>query len=492
MLETWNDGARLVLAALFVVCQLLLAVYGFHRYVLVARDRRRRAGPAPRAPAAADLPAVTVQLPICNEPRVVARLIDAVCRLDYPADRLEIQVLDDSTDATTGRARERAAFHQARGIGIRVLHRAERAGYKAGALRAGLAEAQGEFVALFDADFLPPRDFLRRAVAAFDGPRVGMVQARWGHLNRDHSLLTDLQAVLLDGHFLIEQPSRAAHGAFFNFNGTAGVWRRSCIEAAGGWQSDTLTEDLDLSYRAQLAGWSFRFLEDLVVPAELPVDIAAFQAQQRRWARGSLQTARKVLPRLWQSRLPLAVKVEAFFHLTSNLSYPLLLVSALLLPVALFPPRDPGWLGAGFWAGLFAAGTVGVIVFFGRTLWRRGDRGLFAALRVPGALILGAGMSLAQSRAVFEGLTSWGGRWERTAKHGVLRRGQAWRAEPWAGRLPLGAGETFLALYFLAVAAQAMASRQWAPVPFLAFLVAGFLYIGQISARRPAAAGPLH
>ncbi len=481
------EGIRLAATALFLGCHLLLAAYGFHRYVLIAMNRRRPLRVS-AARGSTPLPTVTVQLPIYNERLVVERLIDAACALDYPPDRLEIQVLDDSTDDTTRRAQLRVTLERARGIEIRLLRRPGRAGFKAGALAEGLRQARGELLAVFDADFVPPPDFLRRAVVAFDDPRVGMVQARWGHLNRRFSLLTDLQAIFLDGHFLVEQPARASHGRFFNFNGTAGVWRRSCVEDAGGWASDTLTEDLDLSYRAQLAGWTFRYLEDLVVPAELPVDIAGFKSQQRRWAKGSLQTARKMLPRLWRSRLPLALKLEASLHLTSNLSYLLFLVSALLLPLVLFPERPSSPWTYAAWGGLFAAGTLGVLTFFAWTLRRRGDRGARSAARVPAALVLGMGLSLAQARAVWEGLTSWGGAWERTPKHGVVRRGAAWRPEPRASRLPHGSGELALAAYFVAVAGVAAWRSQWAPVPFLALLVAGLAYVGGLSWRHAARA----
>ncbi len=231
-----------------------------------------------------DWPFVTIQLPVFNERHVIERLIDAACALDYPRDRLEVQVLDDSTDDTTRRARGRVAFHRARGSVVALLHRRRRTGFKAGALAAGLMRARGELVCVFDADFLPPRDFLRRTVALFDDPGVGVVQARWGHLNRDYSFLTEAQALFLDGHFAIEHVARAGSGRFFNFNGTAGLWRRRAIEDAGGWTHDTLTEDLDLSYRAQIRGWKFIYRGDVVAPAELPVDMEAFKAQQRRWA----------------------------------------------------------------------------------------------------------------------------------------------------------------------------------------------------------------
>ena len=288
----------------------VLALYGVHRLVLVVLYARHRRRGAPRPPAPEEWPRVTVQLPLYNELYVARRLIDAVCRLDYPRDRLEIQVLDDSTDETAEIVRAEVARRRAAGFAIHHLRRAERTGFKAGALAAGLERTGGELIAVFDADFVPGPEFLKAAVPYFADPRVGMVQGRWEHLNRDYSLLTRVQALLLDGHFVIEHAARNRAGCFFNFNGTAGVWRRAAIAAAGGWRHDTLTEDLDLSYRAQLAGWRFVYLPDLSVPAELPVDVGGFKSQQYRWAKGSIQTARKLLGRVLAAPLPLRVKAR--------------------------------------------------------------------------------------------------------------------------------------------------------------------------------------
>ena len=263
-----------------------------------------------------------MQLPVFNERYVVERLIDAVCRLDYPKERLEIQVLDDSTD-DTGEIVRRSKWMrlQEKGFWIERLHRQDRTGFKAGALAAGLLRAKGELIAIFDADFVPPADFLYKTLPWFQKPTIGMVQTRWGHLNESYSLLTWIQSIFLDGHFLIEHTARNRSGAFFNFNGTAGIWRRQAIETSGGWQHDTLTEDLDLSYRAQMKGWRFMYLPDVVCPAELPVDINAFKTQQNRWTMGASQTAKKMLPTIWRSPLPLKVKVEATFHLTACAGY---------------------------------------------------------------------------------------------------------------------------------------------------------------------------
>src|SRR6186713_2701891 len=313
----------------------ILAIYGWHRYYLIrlyTRNQDKVPADLP-PPALANLPRVTVQLPIYNEMYVADRLIDAVCEMDYPRELLEIQVLDDSTDETTEIAELAVRRHAARGFDISYLHRVDRRGFKAGALEAGLKVAKANFIAIFDADFVPPKDFLQKTLPYFTDARIGMVQARWGHLNQDYSLLTKIQSILLDAHFVLEHGGRNRSGCFFNFNGTAGIWRREAIADAGGWQHDTLTEDLDLSYRAQLRGWRFVFLPDVVAPAEVPVEMNAFKSQQHRWAKGSIQTCLKLLPQILHADLPLAVKAEAFFHLTANFNY--LLMS--LLSVLMFP-----------------------------------------------------------------------------------------------------------------------------------------------------------
>src|SRR5713226_522878 len=315
----------IILVSYFFVLS-ILAVYGWHRYYLVYLYMRHKDS-QPVEPAALNpLPPVTVQLPIYNEMYVADRLIHAVCQLDYPLELLEIQVLDDSTDETREIAELAVRRNAAHGVDIKYFHRDDRTGYKAGALEAGLKVARGTFVAIFDADFLPAHDFLHRLLPYFGNDRVGMVQARWGHINQDYSLLTKIQSILLDGHFVLEHGARNRAGVFFNFNGTAGIWRRTAIDDAGGWQHDTLTEDLDLSYRAQLRGWKFVFVSDVIAPAEVPVEMNAFKSQQHRWAKGSIQTCRKLLPKILQADLPFAVKAEAFFHLTANFNYLLMSV----------------------------------------------------------------------------------------------------------------------------------------------------------------------
>ena len=331
-----------VLATYFFVLS-ILAFYGWHRYYLVYEYNKGRDRAPRQLPPLDPLPRVTVQLPIFNEMYVVNRLVDAVCRLDYPQELLEIQVLDDSTDETRQIAELAVRRHALQGFNISYHHRADRTGYKAGALEAGLAPATGQYVAIFDADFVPPPDFLRGTLPQFADPRVGLVQARWGHINEDYSLLTKIQAILLDAHFVLEHGGRNRAGCFFNFNGTAGIWRREAIIDAGGWQHDTLTEDLDLSYRAQLRGWQFVFLPDLVSPAEVPVEMNAFKSQQHRWAKGSIQTALKLLPSLLAAPLPFKVKAEAFFHLTANFNYLLMVVLSILMFPAMYVRYSMGW-----------------------------------------------------------------------------------------------------------------------------------------------------
>src|SRR6187455_1789802 len=316
--------AETFILALYFFVLVILAVYGWHRYYLVylyMKNKDKQPVPAgPLNPA----PVVTIQLPLYNEMYVADRLIDAVCQIDYTRELLEIQVLDDSTDETQSVAEQAVRRNAARGVDITFIHRTDRSGYKAGALEAALKVAKGEFVAIFDADFIPTPDFLTRTVPFFTDPKVAMVQARWGHINQDYSLLTKIQSILLDGHFVLEHGGRNRAGVFFNFNGTAGIWCREAIYAAGGWQHDTLTEDLDLSYRAQLKGWQFVFLPNLVTPAELPVDMNGFKSQQHRWTKGSIQTCRKLLPAVWRAKLPLLIKFEATAHLTANFNYPLM------------------------------------------------------------------------------------------------------------------------------------------------------------------------
>jgi cellulose synthase/poly-beta-1,6-N-acetylglucosamine synthase-like glycosyltransferase len=473
-----------LVAALYYLVLAVLAFYGAHRLAMVAifLAHRRGASSTPAPPKV--WPRVTVQLPIYNERYVAGRLIDAVARLDYPRDRLEVQVLDDSTDDTSELVAERVAFWRARGLDLQHVRRGTRDGFKAGALAEGLTRASGELLAVFDADFVPAPDFLARVVPQFVDPGVGVVQARWEHLNRDSSLLTRAQAILLDGHFVIEQAARAAAGCFFNFNGTAGIWRRQAIVEAGGWSQDTLTEDLDLSYRAQLAGWRFRFLSEVTVPAELPVDVHAFKRQQFRWAKGSIQTARKLLRRLLAAPLPWRVKLEATIHLTNNASYPLMVLLALLLFPAMWLRREvaPGrWLA--FDVPMFLGATAAVVVFYLASQaiavgdWRR-------TLRVlPAVLGLGIGLAVNNARAVLEGLFQDGGVFERTPKYRIEGGASDWRGKSYRARRGTTTwSETALAAYLAASTAAAVRLGMWWALPFLYLFLQGSVYIVWLSA----------
>jgi cellulose synthase/poly-beta-1,6-N-acetylglucosamine synthase-like glycosyltransferase len=357
-----------VLLAVYIFVFTMVCIYGLHRYQLVYLYYKHRRNTPRIQRRFQRLPRVTVQLPMYNERYVARRVIELACGIEYPRDRLQIQVLDDSTDDTVEVARQAVEDMRRLGHDIVYIHRDNRHGYKAGALQEGLETATGEFVCIFDADFLPPPGILHKTIHHFTDDRVGMVQARWEHINRDYSLLTKTQAVLLDGHFVMEHGARNRSGRFMSFNGTAGIWRISCISDAGGWQHDTLTEDLDLSYRAQLKGWEFLFLPDLCSPAELPPEMEAFKAQQYRWAKGGAQTCRKVLPRILRSPVPLKVKWEAFFHLTSCTVYLyMVLLTVLLFPVLYMgvgiPQHRTVW-GALLDASLFLIATCSASSFY--------------------------------------------------------------------------------------------------------------------------------
>jgi cellulose synthase/poly-beta-1,6-N-acetylglucosamine synthase-like glycosyltransferase len=472
-----------ILVAYFATLS-LLAIYGCHRSYLLrlyCRLRPRSVRPHGRLDT---LPTVTVQLPVYNEVYVVDRLIRAACALDYPADRLEIQVLDDSDDETSRIAAGTIDSLRGRGHDIKHIRRACRAGYKAGALADGLKSARGEFIAIFDADFVPPAGFLRDLLPHFSRPRVGMVQARWGHLNRDYSFLTRIQSILLDGHFVIEHAARHLAGRFFNFNGTAGVWRRTCIESAGGWQDDTLTEDLDLSYRAQLAGWEFVFVPQVVAPAELPADMASFKSQQHRWACGSIQTGLKLLPRLIRSRLPLGVKVEAFFHLTNNCAYALMALLAILVVPAMMVRQDVGrhtLLLVDL--PLFLLSTISVSAFY--LVSQREVRGdwLSTLALLPGVMSVGIGLSLNNARAVLAACRARRAEFTRTPKYSLEGTHGDWRDKRYRGPRQTGgtATEMIFGIYFTLASIQAVRSGMYASLPFYLLFQAGFLYTAFLS-----------
>jgi cellulose synthase/poly-beta-1,6-N-acetylglucosamine synthase-like glycosyltransferase len=479
------NGFDLALLIPYFAVMIVLASYGIHRYILVYlyyRHRKRRT----RQPNVmfAELPRVTVQLPIFNEQFVVERLVEAICRLEYPREKLEIQVLDDSTDETVEVARAAVERCAARGEPIRYLHRSNREGYKAGALQAGMERAKGEFIAIFDADFVPSPDFLLRTIHYFADPKIGMVQTRWTHINRHYSFLTEVESILLDGHFVLEHGARSRSGAFFNFNGTAGVWRRKAIEEAGGWEHDTLTEDTDLSYRAQLKGWKFNYLQDVECPAELPVEMTAFKTQQARWAKGLIQTSLKILPRLMRSKLPLKTKLEAWYHLTANISYPLMILLAILLLPAMIIRFYQGWVQMLYIdLPLFLASTFSISSFY-----LVGQRELFPKkwwrtyMYLPFLMAVGIGLTITNAKAVIEALIGKKSAFARTPKYRVESRKDRPITRKYRKRL--GAVpwiELVIGAYFAISIVYAVQNENYITVPFLCVFVLGYWYTGLMS-----------
>jgi cellulose synthase/poly-beta-1,6-N-acetylglucosamine synthase-like glycosyltransferase len=477
MPELCESIARYAVLAVYFGSLLGMSIFGLHRWSLVWHYwRGRRRVPLPRR-AYATLPRLTVQLPMYNELYVAERLIDAVTSLDYPRDRLEIQVLDDSTDETSAVCARVVADKRAEGFDIVHLHRALRDGYKAGALAQGLRVAKGELIAIFDADFVPPRDFARRIVPYFTDPAIGMVQSRWGHLNARHSALTRVQSMFLDGHFVIEQTARNRSGRFFNFNGTAGIWRKRSIEDAGGWQHDTLTEDLDLSYRAQMRGWRFVFLNEHVTPAELPLEMGAFKSQQHRWAKGSIQTARKLLPGLLASDLPWKVKLESICHLTANVGYLLMVVLALTsVPSIWFRQDVVPWMFALVDLPIFTLSTVSVVAFYVVAHREATGSWLGSARWVPFMMAIGIGLSINNARAVTEAILGRTSEFKRTPKYN-LNAGENFAARRYRVAVnPDTWFEFVLALHFgVAILATAWAGF-WGAVPFLLLFGVGYGY----------------
>ena len=464
---------------------ILLATYGIHRYALVylyyKNKKNRTTEPAQKF---SELPRVTVQLPIFNEQFVVDRLLQSVCQLDYPREKLEIQVLDDSTDETVAVARGLVGHYSAQGYPITYHHRTNRAGFKAGALHEGMKTATGEYIAIFDADFVPPPDFLQRTIHHFTGENIGMVQTRWTHINRNYSFLTEVEAILLDGHFVLEHSGRARSNVFFNFNGTAGVWRRAAIEAAGGWQHDTLTEDTDLSYRAQLKGWKFIYLQDVECPAELPVEMTAFKTQQARWAKGLIQTGKKILPRVLNSNQPFRVKLESWYHLTANLSYPLMVVLSVLLLPAMVIRFYQGWFQMLYIdVPLFLASTFSISSFY-----LVSQRELFpktwprALLYLPFLMALGIGLTVTNTIAVIEALVGKQTAFARTPKYRLESKKDRLRAAKYRKRLGwVPWVEMLIGSYFAITVVYALQNENYFTVPFLLLFVVGYWYTGLMS-----------
>lgn len=491
LLETLLEMTPVIyLSVLFVI-----SLYGFHKVLMIWRfykykDKYKDDQSVVRQKdcfAPEDLPVVTVQLPIFNELYVVERLLLAVARLKYPTDKLEIQVLDDSTDETQQLCERCVRSLQAKGVNIQYIQRPHRKGYKAGALAYGLQQAAGELIMMFDADFVPEPHTLLDMVDCFADPTVGMVQARWTHINRHYSWLTEVQALMLDGHFVIEQMARHRAGCFFNFNGTAGIWRKRAIADAGGWQHTTVTEDLDLSYRAQLRGWRCVYLPQVAVPAELPVEMNSFKSQQFRWAKGASQVARKLLGRVLRAKLPWHVKFEAFLHLTNNFNYLLLMVLLLLsLPYQVYVSQHQWTYGLLIYIPIFVVTTLNLFGFYWVAerysqssalpqlplpAWRFGSQILFL-------LSVGIGMSLNQSLAVCEGMVRTGTAFVRTPKHGVVKRNESWKRKKYRGaKTWVLLLELLMLLYIALTIGFALSQSHYLSLPFLLLFLVGYGYV---------------
>lgn len=472
-----------ILLAVYFGCLLLLSLFSFHRYLMLYYYFKHRPSyrimPRENRP----LQRVTIQLPMYNERHVIDRLLDSVSRISYPKDHLQVQILDDSTDETQEIALAWAARLQREGFVVEYIHRDDRTGFKAGALEHGMKTATGDFIAIFDADFVAPPDFLQSVLGYFENSKIGMVQMRWEHLNRNFSLLTELQSIMIDGHFVIEHAARNRSGRFFNFNGTAGVWRKEAIVDAGGWQHDTLTEDLDLSYRAQLRGWQFVYVPAISSAAELPVEINAFKTQQHRWTKGSVQTALKLLPKIWRSAYPLGIKIEATFHLANNFAYLLMMIVALLMfPVLLV--RERGTINIPMWIDLilFISATASIGSFYLASQrevlgnWRRQFR------YIPMMMSLGIGLCVNNAKAVLEALFGMHTEFVRTPKYGIQSRTEKWWKSDYLSKATgVAAVEIALTIYYLMIIWHCLVTGNIITLPFMLLFLFGFGYVGFLS-----------
>ncbi len=469
----------------YLVSLIILFSFGLHGFVMVYYYKKTRNLGKAAPPPMNDYPPVTIQLPLFNEIYVVERLIDAACSIDYPKEKMEIQILDDSTDETVSLIERLVGAKQKEGYDIVHIHRTNRAGFKAGALKEGLVIAKGEFVAIFDADFVPRRDFLMKVLPHFFDPKIGMVQTRWEHINSEYSLLTRTQAVALDGHFVIEQAVRNKAGFFINFNGTGGVWRKSCIIDAGNWQADTLTEDLDLSYRAQLRGWKFKFLNDVTSPAELPAEINALKSQQFRWTKGAIETARKMLPKVWKSDLPLRVKLQSTTHLTSNIVFPFILLAGVLNVPLGFIKNEGGYESYFLFMSIFVFAFIGSFLFFlysQKDIYQDWHRRIFL---VPLFMAGSMGLAVNNTKAVLEGLFRKKSEFVRTPKYRIQGKRDRWVDKKY---VPMKIHwtvfvEVFLALYCFFGVVSSLYLLEIAAVPFQLLFTLGFGFVAFLSVR---------
>ncbi len=502
--KTWGNISPLyqldsfdwVVLILYFTILAVLAVYGAYRVKQVIDFwRYRKFVPQPKGKFSEEyLPHITVQLPLFNEMYVTQRLVKAITEIDYPREKLQIQVLDDSTDETMKIASDTVDTYASQGFDIQYIHRSDRTGFKAGALENGLKSATGELLAIFDADFVPKPDCLRKLVDFFTDPLVGCAQMRWSHINGNYNLLTRLQTIMLDGHFVVEQTTRNRTGGFFNFNGTAGIWRRNAIAMSGGWQHDTLTEDTDLSFRAQLMGWKFVYLLDEEAPAEIPVEINAFKAQQRRWAKGVMQVGIKLYPRIWRSRLPMRVRLEMFFRLTGNISYPLMIVASFLqFPLLLVRYNQPFYHLMVLDLPLLFFSSISVFLFYGTAVWYLDEKRAPRLLHLPLVMALGLGLAFSNARAVLEALFGIKSDFIRTPKYSVEKtHDETWKRKKYKrkrGLLPLL--ELSFSVYFLLAILYAIRMRMWGTVPFLFLFFFGFGYMGIMSLLQSVGGGRL-
>ena len=475
------------LLALFIYgmnCYLLMLFYIFKKPAAFRRHERLKEDYYRNHPMR-DWPRVTVQLPIFNERYVIDRLLESVCGLDYPRELLEIQILDDSTDVTAAIARELAANMNDRGIDVHYIHRKRRIGYKAGSLKNGLKTAKGELLAIFDADFVPRPDFLKETIPYFTDPETGMLQARWGHINSDYSLLTRAQSIGIDGHFGVEQAARAWSGWFMNFNGTAGIWRKTTIEDAGGWQTDTLTEDLDLSYRAQLSGWKLKFASEVVCPAEVPVTINAFKSQQHRWAKGSIQTARKNLGGLFKADIPRLVKLQAFLHLTHYMVHPMM----ILVVLTSIPLLYSQWFFSELHFPVMIFTVLCLATFGPTSMYFFSQKILYRDWKnrikfLPMLLFLGTGIAANNTKAVLEALLNVPSGFIRTPKYGIRERQDRWRGKKYTIPLrSIALLEFLLGAYSLTGLLMFLFFDKYLVSPFLFIYTSGFFYVFFLSVK---------
>ncbi len=465
---------------------LILFTFGSHGFIMIYYYLKHRHKRDDFSSQLESYPVVTLQLPIYNEMYVIERLIKTVCEMDYPIDKLEIQVLDDSTDETVEIVDNIVKEYKLQGFDIHHIHRTDRSGYKAGALKEGLKVAKGEFVGIFDADFIPRKNFLKIVLPFFKDPKIGMVQTRWEHLNRAYSLVTQIQALALDGHFVLEQQVRNKAGYFINFNGTSGVWRKECIFDAGNWEADTLTEDLDLSYRAQLKGWKFRYLTDFSTPSEVPSEINSLKSQQFRWTKGAIETARKMLFRVWMAKLPLKTKIMCTFHLTNNIVFPFILLACLLnMPIVLIK-------NTGLYDTYFLFMSVFVLAFIASFLfylysqkdvyedWR--SRILLFPVFMAGSM----GFAINNTKAVFEALINKKSEFVRTPKYGIEGDKDKWQDKKYVHKKFVKFSvilELLVALYSLACVVVSAVTLQISAIPFQLMYTFGFGLVAYLSIK---------